>query len=272
MENTFERKSIDNVSLFFRIWPVDSPQGIICVVHGLGEHSGRYQGLAHILNQEGFTVISFDHRGHGCSEGKRGVIPDYQTLLDDVSLLIKEGAKTDLKAPLFLYGHSMGGNLVINYALKEQPTLKGVIATSPALRTPTPKTKRALSNILSVLWPTLTLPNGIDASKLCRCSKQVDKYLSDPLVHDKISVRLASGLISQGLWAIDNAKLLTNPLLLLHGESDAICLPEGSVQFAKNCGEACTLKLYPGLYHELHNEPENTTVIDDLLAWLKNLC
>ena len=239
-------------------------------MHGLGEHSGRYTHLAAFLNQAGYVLLSFDLRGHGKSEGQRGHAPSYEALLNEVSHLLEEAAQRYPDRPRFLYGHSLGGNLVIGYALRRRPQLAGVIATGPLLRPAfePPAWKMTLGKIMYSLWPTLSMSNEIDRQGLSRDPEVVRAYNGDPLVHDRVSARLGMDMLEAGLWALEHAAEFPLPLLLMHGSADHITSAQASREFAAQAGDRCTLKIWDGFYHEIHNEPEQGQVFRYLVEWL----
>jgi acylglycerol lipase len=261
----------DGLHLHARCWQPDGEvTAVVCLVHGLGEHGDRYAHLADFLTDHGDALFSFDLRGHGRSGGARGHSPAYDSLMDDVADCLAEAVRTFPDKPLFLYGHSLGGNLALNYGLRRQPALAGLIATGPELRLafqPSGATL-ALGKILYRVMPSLQLANGLNPQWLSHDQGVVSAYGADPLVHDRISARLALDLLQAGDWALQHAGEWTLPLLLMHGEADPICSVSGSRDFAAAAGPACTLKVWPGLYHEIHNEHEQQQVFDYLLPWL----
>jgi len=215
--------------------------------------------------------MALDLRGHGLSPGKRGHVSNYQRLLDDISLLLEEAQKRHPGVPLFLYGHSMGGGLVLNYALRRDATLAGVIATGPALRLgfEPPVIQVALTKLMNAIWPAFMQASGLDPQALSRDPEVVRRYEADPLVHDQISASLFDGFYQAGLWALEHAEAFPVPLLLMHGSEDQLTSSEASREFANRVGERCTFKLWEGLYHEIHNEPEQDQVFAFLLGWLR---
>jgi len=261
----------DELRLYAQGWqPETDAKGTVCLVHGLGEHSGRYAHLAAFLNQASYALLAFDLRGHGKSEGQRGHTPSYETLLDDISHLLEEAAKRYPDRPRFLYGHSLGGNLATNYALRRRPRLAGVIVTGPLLRPAfePPAWKMTLAKIMYSLWPTLTMSNELDRQGLSRDPEVVHAYNDDPLVHDRVSARLAMDMLQSGLWALEHAAELSLPLLLMHGSDDRLTSAPASRTFAAQASHRCTLKIWEGFYHEIHNEPEQGQVFEYLLEWL----
>jgi acylglycerol lipase len=263
----------DGVFLFGRGWePEGKPRALVCLVHGLGEHSGRYQHVAAALTEAGYAVLSFDLRGHGRSGGPRGHIPSFEAFLRDLDRLFDQAQLRYPSQPRFLYGHSLGGILVLNYALRRKPEARGVIATSSGLRTALEeqKLKVALVRILGRILPSLTLPSGLDPKTLSHDPQVVKDYQSDPLVHDKISLGFARIMLDVIPWTFAHAHEFPLPLLLMHGTEDALAYPQGSEEFARRAGEKATLKLWPGLYHELHNEPQKQEVFKFLIDWLES--
>jgi alpha-beta hydrolase superfamily lysophospholipase len=265
--------STDGLPLVGRCWePEAEPRAAVCLVHGLGEHCGRYQHVAAALNEAGFAVLACDQRGHGRSAGKRGAIPSYDALMDDIGLLVEQASQRYPGKPRFLYGHSLGGNEVINYALRRKPALAGVVATSPGLRTAfkPPAAQLTVGRLMNKVWPAFTMPNGLELAAISRDPAVVDAYQQDPLVHDRLSARLGIELLESGEWAMAHAGEFPVPLLLMHGTADRITSYQASQEFAGKAPN-CTLKLWDGLYHETHNEPEKDAVIAYLVAWVNGL-
>jgi len=268
----FGWKTGDGLQLYAQGWqPETEPEGVVCLVHGLGEHSGRYAHLAAFLNQAGYALLAFDLRGHGKSEGQRGHAPSYEALMEDVSHLLEEAAKRYPDRPRFLYGHSLG-SAAINYALHRRPPLAGVIVTGPAFQPAfePPAWKLTLGKIMYNLWPTLSMSNELDRQALSRDPDVVRAYNNDPLVHDRVTARFAMDFLQAGLWALEHAAEFPLPLLLMHGGADRITSAQASREFAAKAGERCTLKVWDGLYHEIHNEPEKEQVFGYLLEWLES--
>jgi len=267
----FKLKTFDGLLLFGQSWqPESKPKAVICLVHGLGEYSGRYTHVADALTLAGYALISFDLRGHGKSEGPRGHTPSYEALMKDISSLLEVTNKQFPQLPSFLYGHSLGGNLVLNYVIRRQPKLKGVIVTSPWLRLAfePPRFKVTLAQVTNCIWPSFSQKNGLDTKVLSRDPEVVHAYENDPLVHDYISARMFVGIYQSGYWALEHASEFSLPLLLMHGGDDKIISVKVSHEFANTKSKNCTLKIWDGLYHEIHNEPEKEEVFKFLLDWL----
>ena len=269
--NEFKFKTFDGLQLFGQSWqPEDQTRAVVCLIHGLGEHSGRYAHVADNLTQAGYILISFDLRGHGKSEGKRGHTPSYEALMQDISSFLEVANKQFLKLPFFLYGHSLGGNLALNYVLRRQSHLKGVIATDPWLRLAfePPRFKIILAQITNYIWPLFSQKNGLDTKVLSCDPKVVHAYENDPLVHDHISARMFIDIYQSGQWALEHASEFSLPLLLMHGRDDKIISVEASREFVNRINKKCTFKIWDGFYHEIHNEPEKEKVFKFLIDWL----
>ena len=186
----FEWKTRDGLAIYAHGWePGSQPRAVVCLVHGIGEHSSRYAHVGKFLNQAGYALLAFDHRGHGKSEGKRGHFACCETAMQDIEDHLKQSANRYPDTPVFLYGHSMGGNLVINYTLHHNPQLSGVISTAPMLRLAfkPSKAKELLATCLMHLWPTLPLSNGLNTSDLSRDPEIVKAYDDDSLTHNRVT-------------------------------------------------------------------------------------
>jgi len=262
----------DNVKLYGQEWkPEGKQKAAIAMVHGLGEHSGRYEHVAEAFTQAGFSLTAFDLRGHGKSEGVRGHAPSYAAIMEDITHNIELAKEHFPGMPVFIYGHSLGGNLTLYYCLTQKPQLKGAIVTSPGLATaaPVPPVKLALGKLMYNLMPALQMDNGLLRSGLSRDPEVEKKYSADPLVHPKISARLALDLINNGKYIVDHASEFPIPLLLMQGAGDYIVNPPMTKKFANSAPLAkITFKEWDGFYHELHNEPEKAQVLKTMTDWL----
>jgi len=229
-------------------------KGVVVLVHGFGEHSGRYtEHVIPMLLDLNLAVMTYDNVGHGKSSGKRGHCPSYAALLDILKEVIEKSEAIYPNLPMFLYGHSMGGNLVLNYALKRTVNLAGVVATSPYLRLAfqPPWWKMFIGRRL--LGSSITLPSGLDTSGISRIPEEIEKYVNDPLVHDKVSPMFSFPIMDAGEWAIQNASQLKVQTFLAHGTKDPIIDYRGTKEFHEK-SNATTLELFEGGYHELHND------------------
>ncbi len=229
-------------------------KGVLVLVHGFGAHSGRYlEHVVPMLLQTGVAVVLYDNIGHGKSGGKRGHCPSYEALLSILDTVIAKAQHFFPEQPLFLYGHSMGANLVLNYALRKDNQLHGIVGTSPYLRLAfkPPAWKVVLGKMLLRLIPSITLPSGLDPKGISRIPEEVEKYKSDPLVFDQVSPMFSFPIMEAGEWAIANAHTLKVETFLLHGDADPIIDHDATIEFDKNCPKT-TLTIFEGGYHELH--------------------
>lgn len=265
-------KSFDSLEMYARAWlPAGEAKAAVCLVHGLGEHVGRYATLAAALTGAGYLVTGFDQRGFGQSGGKRGHTPSLEAYFTDIDTFLTEVARRYPQQPRFLYGYSMGGVLVLAYTPVRKPQLVGVIAASPGLKSSVEeqKVKVLLSKVLGKLIPTLTLTNGLDAQMVSRDPGIADNLKNDPLVHDKITAGWGKTMMEALAAAYQHASSFPLPLLLMHGTQDEIAYPRGSQAFADLAPkDKVTLKWWDGLLHELHSEPEKAEVFRYVIQWL----
>ena len=191
------------LTIFARDWKPEVPaKAVVVLIHGLGEHAGRYAHVAAAMNAAGYAVLAPDLRGHGGSSGKRGHIPSYDIVLDDIQRAFIEAGSRYPGLPQFLYGHSLGGALVLYYTLKRKPAIRGLIATSPGLApgSPVPALKLTAAKVLNTLVPTLTMNNDLDLGNLSHDPAVQADYIADKTVHPLISARLGMELIRNGIW------------------------------------------------------------------------
>jgi len=270
----FEWKTKEGEKIFSQKWIVDgTSKAVLVLVHGLGEHIGRYAHVAEFFTQHNVSFYGFDHRGHGRSSGKRGHIGNSQFFIDDIDKIIETAKKENHGTPIFLYGHSLGGNMVLYYSLKVKPDLKGIICTSPGLGTgvPVPPVKLFAAKILKSLLPSMTMDNGLDVDNLSHDPNVIKAYKEDPLVHPMISSKLAMDMFANGDWIIENASHFSLPILLLQGSEDHIVNLEKTKEFAENVPVSLlTFKIFDGLYHELHNEFDKLEVLTFINEWIKS--
>lgn len=267
----WEWTSFDGLKMYAKGWtPEKEPKAVICLIHGIGEHIGRYEHVGAAFVEAGYALLGFDHRGHGRSSGPRGHTPSYDALMDDMASFIQQARERYPGKPCFLYGHSMGGNLVMNYSLRRKPDLGGVIATDPFLKLAfaPPAIKVALGRFMNNIAPGFTQASGLETKALSRDPKVIDAYINDPLVHDKISARLFLGLLDGGQYAFDHASEFPLPMLLMHGTADRLTSAEASRQFGAAAPKFVTTELWEGWFHEIHNEPEKEKVLAKMIAWL----
>lgn len=257
---------------FCRHWNLEKPKAIVIVVHGLGEHSGRYFYVAEKFTENNYAVISYDQFGHGKTTGKRGCNPGYKYVLNCLAKVIEKANKFYPNVPVYLYGHSMGGNVVLNYILRtKNHKITKVIASSSLLQLAfqPPRWKLSLGKVLLKIAPNVTMFNELDSKYLSRDENEIKKYNGDRLVHDRVSPNYSLSFLDAGKWAIKNAGKIDIPVFIFHGTEDGLTDCNGSSDFANNSDKA-TLKLYEGGYHELHNDTCKAEVLRDVVIWLKD--
>lgn len=271
-QNEFSWKTPDGLNIYAKEWkPEGQVKASIALVHGLGEHIGRYDPVAELFTQAGFGMVGFDLRGHGRSDGERGYTTSNAAVMSDISRDIANAKEHFPGVPTFLYGHSLGGNLALYYILTQKADLKGAIITSPGLATakPLPASLLIASKVLSVLAPRTKINNTLDLGGLSRDPSVAEKYKADPLVHPFISPRLAVDMLSNGEYCLQHAAEFPIPLLLMQGTEDRLVSPAKTKEFALAAPlSKVTYKEWPGFYHELHNEPEKAEVIKTMIDWL----
>ena len=269
----------DGMALVRRDWPSADARGTIVIVHGLGEHIGRYAHVAARLNANRWSVVGYDQRGHGASPGDRGRIAAHDDLLVDLAAIIDD-VRAETSGPLVLLGHSLGGLVVARFvagALESprppwQRDVDALVLSSPALAIGMTAAKRFLLATLEALTPNLGIGNGLDATGISRDAAVVAAYRTDPLVHDRIAPRLVRFLADAGPAVLALAPRWQVPTLLLYAGSDRLVVPAGSAAFAAAAPAAVvTARPFASLFHEIFNEPEQDEVLGVLTAWLDTL-
>ncbi len=248
-----------------------APQAVVAIVHGLGEHAGRYRDWAERLCRENFGFVAMDYRGHGRSQGKKGHTPSYASLMDDINLFVRHSRELFPGIPLVLYGHSLGGNLALNYTLDHPRSVDLLVLTGPWLRLAfdIPAPVRSVGRVLRALFPGLVQGNKLEQEALSRDPEIVRAYREDPLVHDRISLNMLFSVVDNGLLALQQGGRLSVPTLVMHGEADRITSCPASRELAETNPGLISLKTWPGYYHEIHNEPGKEEVFEYLASWLK---
>ena len=255
---TYKWQSFDNNELFGQSWIPDlEPKAVINFIHGIGEHTDRYQNWMPFFVDAGYAVFAIEYRGHGRSFGKRGYIKNYDELLNDIDILLEQSTKAYPDLPQFLYGHSLGGGMVINYTLKRNPYIKALVATSPwlLLTKEPPAWQINAAKFVRKFAPGLILKSTIKTEEITHNQEIVKAYNEDKMIHSKISIELFLSANDNGKWDIEHAKEMPVPFLLVHGSDDKITNPKGSEAFYNKNKEKTTLKIWEGMFHELHNEP-----------------
>lgn len=271
----------DGLSLHTRDWPAaascTTPQGHVLIVHGLGEHAGRYAPLAGELNALGWRVSSYDQRGHGRSPGRRGDLPHELALIEDLGRAV-ERARTWGPAPLVLLGHSLGGVVAARFVaegLRDQPAawyreVDALMLSSPALDAGMNLAQRLMLAISRPLAPHLQVGNGLKPAWISRDAAVVRAYAADPLVHNRVTATLAGFLVDAAAVVHERAAFWRVPTLLLWAGADRCVAAAGSARFAGAAPPACVqARVFPELYHEIFNEPERAQVVQALAEWLR---
>lgn len=270
--NEFSLTTNDGLKLYAKEWkPESQAKAVVILVHGLGEHVGRYDHVTQKYTDAGYLVRAFDLRGHGKSEGVRGYALSYDQLMNDIDTFIQMAHTAYPELPVFLYGHSLGGALALYFGEKYQNRLKGIIASSPGLAPtePVPAFKFAAGKLLARIAPAFKMQNALDLSGLARDPEVSEKYRKDPLVHPFISASLGMSLINNGQYIVEHASSFSLPLLLLQGSADRLTNASLTAEFAGKVPQnLLTYKVFPGFYHELHNEPQKDQVFDEMFRWL----
>jgi acylglycerol lipase len=262
---------VGGVELFRQGWlPDGDPRGVVLLCHGLGEHSGRYGTVVDALVPDGWAVHGLDHRGHGRSGGRRAHVRRYAAWLTDFDAFRRAVVALHPGAPVFLLGHSMGGQIALAYALDHQADLAGLVLSAPALaNNAVPKAAVGALRAIGKVAPTLR-PVGIDASKISKNPRVYADYEADPLVHHgHPTLGLSTAIVGQFEVLPERARDLRVPVLMQHGTEDAIVDPLGFRRLASTCGSPdLTVHWYDGLWHEIYNEPERDGPLTDLRSWL----
>jgi acylglycerol lipase len=270
-EGSFE--GYKHLKLYYQSWlPDQKPKGILLVVHGLAEHSGRYRNVVDYFVPQGYAVYGFDQRGHGKSEGARCYIDRFQDLIVDLNAFVGIARKFHPDFKLFLLGHSIGATVSLAYVLQHPDTVNGVVLSGMVLKpgeSITPIMKY-LARILSILLPHMGV-SALDASTISRDKAVVDAYENDPLVYrEKVPARTGAELLTMmEKYLIPSLNEIKTSFLTMHGTEDRLSNKEGSTLLYKAAGSPDkTLKFYDGYYHEIYNEPGREQVFRDVEAWL----
>ncbi|WP_424767367.1 lysophospholipase [Paenibacillus sp. sgz302251] len=270
----WEFSGTEDAVLFVREWrPLDREvRAVVCLLHGLGEHGDRYGHVAEHMTEAGFALIAFDQHGHGRSSGKRGHLLSLEAAASDAARIIEAAGQRHPGVPVFLYGHSMGGNVALNCALRFKPPIRGLILTSPWLRLAF-KPNQGMDWIgrRLVKWmPMLQLQTGLKPEDLFRPGyAKASPIKDDPFSHTNTTLRTYIEVGAGGEWALAHADRLQVPMLLLHGSTDRITSFEASRQLADRLGRQCEWRLWEGGYHELHNDVQGEQAILEIIDWLE---
>jgi alpha-beta hydrolase superfamily lysophospholipase len=264
----------DNIAV--QDWPLpedDAPHGTVIIVHGLGEHAARYTDLAQQLNQWGYAVRSYDQVGHGDSGGVRGGLPHDMRLIDDLADVVDSTRRMMASdEPLILLGHSMGGVVAAQFVQHKIRRVEGLILSSPAFDAGLTTLQKFLLSTLPKIAPNLRISNGLSPNYLCRDPAVVKVYRNDPLVHDRMSTRLAQWIATQGAACIAAAPAWATPTLLVYAGADHLVSPAGSRAFAAAAPpKLVQAHCFKAMYHEILNDPEREQVLAVMQPWMEQL-
>lgn len=253
----------DGLDLHGYHWPVENPKAMMTLVHGFGEHAGRYADMAAYLNAQGIAVVAADFRGHGQSPGARGVIRNYDDFRMDLSALLDGSCALYPDCPHVLFGHSMGGGIVLDHGLSEARDVGAIIASAPliALAKPVPAPLRFISKLMAKLNPTGVMSQPIDGSKISTLKSEQDIYVKDPLNHGKLGFRLAVEMVETGEAIAAKAGAWDVPLLLMHSRDDELTGFDASEAFAAEANNV-SFHAMSGVAHEMHNDTTRQQVYD----------
>jgi acylglycerol lipase len=262
----------DGLKIYSCSWfPKGKPKAILILIHGLGEHVNRYAHVAEAMVKAEYAFTGFDLRGHGRSEGQRGHTPHGDSYFKDMDAFISQIEDRYPGIPKFLYGHSLGGVLVLGYTPIRHPLLAGVVSTATSSNTSLQEQsfKVFLAKFLGTIAPKMVMSSGLVPTTLSRDPEVIDTYIADSLVHNKVT----TGWGKNFLAVVEKMKKLAPqfpvPVLLMHGSEDKLSFPKGSLEWASLAPkDLTTVKLWDGLFHEIHNEPEKGKVFEYMIQWL----
>jgi alpha-beta hydrolase superfamily lysophospholipase len=263
----------DGDNLAVQDWPLPDGvalRGVVLLVHGLGEHAGRYEHVAQRLNSWGFIVRGYDQYGHGESDGVRGALPRQARLVDDLTDVIGSTRKRmESGVPLILFGHSMGGLIAAVLVALDRVAVEGLVLSSPAFRARLNPLRRLLLATLPRLLPHFSWGNGLNPDFISHDRAVVAAYRADARVHDRLSARLARFIVDAGPRVVSHAGQWKVPTLLMYAGADRLVDPAGSRAFAAAAPpQVVTSHCFVGLFHEIFNEPDSEPVFGMLKQWL----
>lgn len=259
--------TMDGTELRTRHWPAAEPWASALLVHGLGEHSGRYEHVGDRFAAAGIETDGYDLRGNGGSGGRRGYVDRWSRNHDDLAERLAAVRSRAAGRPVILYGHSLGGLIVAGYLLSDRPKPDLVVLTAPGLDSTLAGWKKRLASIMARVAPTLAIPNGIDRSTRSRDPGVGAKVALDPLCAKDSTARFGAEALAEQARVRAGARSIALPMLVLHGLDDRLVPPAASEVFEGVAG--IERRTYPGLRHELHNEPEGPVILDEVIAWLR---
>ncbi|WP_071191489.1 alpha/beta hydrolase [Trichormus sp. NMC-1] len=267
-------KGVGGLDLYYQSWnPEGKVRAILVIVHGLGGHSGLYTNIVEHLLPKQYAIYGLDLRGHGRSPGQRGYINTWAEFRDDVRAFLQIIQKQQPGCPIFLFGHSMGGMIVLDYTLRypqDASALQGVIVSAPSIgEVGVSPIRILLGKMLSRVWPRFSLNTGLDTTAGSRNEEIVTSYTQDQLRHTRATARFSTEFFATLAWIHAHAAEWQVPLLILHGGADRVALPGGSELFYQRVTYSDKQRIeYPGAYHDLHCDINYHQVLTDLQTWM----
>jgi acylglycerol lipase len=258
----------DGIQLLTRHWPAADPWAAMLIVHGLGEQSGRYEHVGQQFAAAGIDTYAYDHRGNGGSGGRRGDIDRWSRYHDDLEERLAAVGQEAGGRPLIMYAHSMGGLIAAGYLLTDRPRPDLTVLTAPGLDSTLAGWKKRLVPFLAPIVPTLEIPTGIPSESLSRDPEVGRQVKADPLSTQANTTRFGAEALKEQARVRAGARSIGGPTLVLHGLDDTL-VPPGSTEVFDGA-PGVERRTYPGLRHELHNEPEGPDVLDDVVTWLRD--
>lgn len=268
-------KGVKDTELFYQSWLADSPSGALIIVHGLGEHSGRYKNVLNVLKGDSISVYSFDQRGFGKSQGKRGCVDSFRDYIEDVKIFVAKVKSDNNELPVIMLGHSLGGLIAAMFAIEYGDDINGLILSSPAFlfTGEVPWWKKAAAKLMTHISPNFSLSSGDDYSGLSHDPAYIEECKKDKLLHNFVSARLYDEFLKSSVTCMSKAFELSIPFFIFHGNADPITDYKGSeIFFQRASSKDKELKIFDGLYHKTMNEipQEREKVLAMVSAWIKN--
>ncbi|MEM6771402.1 MAG: lysophospholipase [Bacteroidota bacterium] len=266
----FSWKNPNGNKIYAVEWPVVKARAVVGLIHGVGEHCRRYDHLAAAMQAQDIAMIGYDRQGFGRSQGPKGHADNFSEYIDEIARLVLACERRYPDTPLFLYGHSMGGHLLLRYLIKRHPNISGAIVSAPHIKlafTPSPFLV-GLGKIMRAIYPTFTQESELDTSLLSRSPDVAPAYEADPYVHGKLSSKMGIDMLESARDIEDWRGELSVPTLLMHGTADGITSPTATAAFVARNPSNLTHKIWEGWYHELHNEPEQEELFAFVVSWI----
>ena len=256
----------DGIQLFIRSWTLEKPTATILLIHGVSEHVGRYEHVADHFASRNIEFVGYDHRGHGQSTGNRIDVGSFDQYLEDMEIMVRESRRPGV--PLIVYGHSMGGLVAARYAQSARPQPDAYVLSAPALDAEIPAPLKLLAKALAPLLPKVRVPPTIKGEQLSRDPAVGEAYFSDPLVFLKPTIRFGDQLLKAIAAARASVSAIDRPTLVIHGTDDEVVPPSASAPLAAS--SHVERKMFPGIRHELHNEPESAEILAFVTQWIES--